>query len=155
MRLYKLNLNFLLVSNCLDILDKPKPYGKFHMDNNMHNVFIYIIYFTCFETFPSLFLSILLNNFSSFDSSPRNSSNDKNPSKSLSLLRKKSSTSSLKIRNHRNQIILFLILILKVSLWLPTYFEVGTPEAFRILCHSSWLSFPSLFLSARSKYLRI
>ena len=121
----------------------------------MHNVFIYIIYFTCFETFPSLFLSILLNNFSSFDSSPRNSSNDKNPSKSLSLLRKKSSTSSLKIRNHRNQIILFLILILKVSLWLPTYFEVGTPEAFRILCHSSWLSFPSLFLSARSKYLRI
>ena len=24
--------------NCLDILDKPKPYGKFHMDNNMHNV---------------------------------------------------------------------------------------------------------------------
>ena len=51
---------------------------------------------TCLETFPSLFLSMFLKSFSMADSSPRNSSNDKWPSKSLSLERKKSSTSCLK-----------------------------------------------------------
>lgn len=48
-----------------------------------------------------------------------------------------------------------VVLPVKPVIFVLTHFEVGTPEAFRILCHSSWLNFPSLFLSARSKYRRI
>ena len=53
---------------------------------------------------PSLFVSIFLKSFSNFDSSPRNSSNDKYPSKSLSRLRKKSSTSSLKAKHLKSKL---------------------------------------------------
>ena len=35
------------------------------------------------------------------------------------------------------------------------YLDVGTPDALCTLCHSSWLTLPSFFLSARSKYRRI
>ena len=69
---------------------------------------------TCLDTFPLLSLSIFLNSFSIWDSSPRNSSKERKPSKSLSLVRKKSSTSSLEhkmftLRWNKSIVLLFFV----------------------------------------------
>ena len=100
-------------------------------------------FLACLLTTPSLFLSIFLKSFSKVVSSPINSFNFVNiyqwniinstsklsrPSKSLSILLKNSSTSSL---------------------------DVGIPLLLRTLCHSSGVNLPSPFLSARVNIFRI
>ena len=100
-------------------------------------------FLACLLTTPSLFLSIFLKSFSKVVSSPINSFNFVNiyqwniinstsklsrPSKSLSILLKNSSTSSL---------------------------DVGIPLLLSTLCHSSGVNLPSPFLSARVNIFRI
>ena len=108
---------------------------------------------TCLVTTPSPFLSIFLNNFSIGDSSPMNSSKLNRPSKSLSILEKKSSTSSLK----QNEIQLQVFRRDSGEIEMKSfkkYIDVGTPELLRTCLHSSGVSFPSLFLSALLNILR-
>ena len=104
--------------------------------------------FTFLVMTPSAFLSIRRNNFSIWVSSPKNSSKESLPSKSLSFSAKNFSISFL------------LILISLRQRWAvifinEIYSSTGAPVFRSISFHSEMVSLPSLSLSARANIFLI
>ena len=95
---------------------------------------------TFLDTKPPPFLSIIWKSLSIGVSSPIISAKDNRPSKSLSMVEKKWSTSSLKFK-----CVYYILLILY---YFDFHLFAGIPAELRRFFHSSGLSFPSPFVSA-------
>ena len=113
----------------------------------MYKIYKVSFLFTFFVMSPSSFLSIRRNNFSIWVSSPKNSSKESLPSKSLSFSAKNFSISFL------------LIKISLKPLWAvildEIYSSTGAPVFRSISFHSEMVSLPSLSLSAKANIFLI